>query len=114
MYSDAFYGAKSSSDDADKEDVPKGIFHVDLPTLLDDRSLSIDVGRYGRLINIRINGYTDVAVSDGITRDGVIQVPRSVLIPPKVPGGVQYMGEEIEVDDLKARLEDLVEGVEEL
>jgi len=108
LYSDAFYGPKSEKD-VDGETIPKGIFHVDLPTLLKDKSLSIDVGRYGGIINIRINGYTDVAVQDGLARDGVIHIPRSVLIPPKSPGGVAYQGEELTVEDLKERLEELVE-----
>jgi len=110
LYSDAFYNAKDiESSEIDSESFPKGVFHVDLPTLLHEHSLSIDVGRFGGLINIRINGYNDVAVQDGIASDGVIQIPRSVLIPPKSPGGVAYMGEDLTVEDLKERLEPFIE-----
>ncbi|TKA68510.1 hypothetical protein B0A49_06527, partial [Cryomyces minteri] len=38
LYSDAFYKAESIKDSTNN--VPKGYFHVDLPTLLEDRSLS--------------------------------------------------------------------------
>lgn len=108
LYSDAFYRSKEVEstvvDDIDTEDVPKGRFHVDLPTLLDDKSLSIDVARYGGFITIKINGFSTVAVQDGIAKDGVIQVVSSALIPPKTPGGAQYMGEEMDLEEFKERL----------
>src|SRR5208282_5237149 len=101
LYSDAFYKAKDAEskvvDEVDLEAPPKGFFHVDLPTLLDDKSLSIDVARYGGFISIKINGFNTVAVQDGIAKDGVIHVLHSVLIPPKSPGGAQYMGEEMDL-----------------
>lgn len=88
---------------------------MDLPTLLDDKSLSVDVGRFGRLINIKVNGFTSVTIEDGIARDGVIQVISNVIIPPKHIGGLeqQWMGEELTVEDLKERLEPFV-GKEDL
>lgn len=95
--------------DVDTTGIPKGYFHVDLPTLLEDRSLSIDIARYGALISIKINGFSGVAVQDGVAKDGVIHVVSSVLIPPKTPGGVAYQGEDISVEDLKDRLEEFVE-----
>jgi len=108
LYSDAFYKAKDAEskvvDEVDMEGIPKGYFHVDLPTLLNDKSLSIDVARYGGLISIKINGFSSVAIQDGIAKDGVIHVVSSVLIPPKTPGGASYMGEEMTVEDLKERL----------
>ncbi|KAF7952417.1 uncharacterized protein EAE97_001914 [Botrytis byssoidea] len=110
LYSDAFYKAKSNDksingiDEIDTADIPKGHFHVDLPTLLKDKSLSIDVGRYGGFISIRINGFSSVSVQDGIAKDGVIHVLSSVLIPPKTPGGEMWAGEELEVEDLMERL----------
>ena len=107
LYSDAYYSADSKS----QEGVPKGYFHVDLPTLLEDRSLSVDIARYGGFISIKINGFGRVSVQDGIAQDGVIQVVSDVLIPPKqVPGGpgAQWMGEELEVEDLMERLEPYV------
>jgi uncharacterized surface protein with fasciclin (FAS1) repeats len=109
LYSDAFYKAKDldtevTDEVVDVEGIPKGFFHVDLPTLLEDKSLSIDVARWGGFIKIKINGYNTVAVQDGIAKDGVIHVPHAVLIPPKTPGGVQYQGEEMDLDEFQARL----------
>ena len=85
---------------------------VDLPTLLKDRYLSIDIGRYGRLIDVRINSFVSVAQPDGISKDGVLHVLNSVLIPPKQLGGELQMwnGEDLTVEDLKERLDPLVEG----
>lgn len=106
LYSDAYYKAESKA----QEGVPKGYFHVDLPTLLEDRSLSIDIARYGGFISIKVNGFGRVTVKDGIAQDGVIQVVSDVLIPPKKVGGpgAQWTGEELEVEDLMDRLEPYV------
>lgn len=101
LYSDAYYHA-----DAESENIPKGRFHVDLPTLLKDRKLSVDVARFGGFITIKINGFNRVAVQDGIAADGVIHVVPNVLIPPRhlAAGEVEWNGQEIEVEDLKERL----------
>lgn len=79
---------------------------IDLATTLKDKSLSVDVGRYGRFISIKINGFSTVTVEDGVAADGVIQVVDSVLIPPKaIDRALQpWEGEELTVDDLKERL----------
>lgn len=83
---------------------------IDLPTLLEDKFLSIDVGRYGRFISIKINGFSTVTISDGIAADGVIHVVSNVLIPPKpVDRGLQqWEGEEMSLEEFKERLEPLV------
>jgi Fasciclin domain len=114
LYSDAFYKAKSvdgmgchGRQEFGAEDIPKGYFHVDLPTLLGEKSLSIDVARYGGFISIKINGFASVAVQDGVARDGVIHVVSSVLIPPKTPGGKEEVLEEegeMDVEEFKQRL----------
>ena len=126
LYSDWY----EASDDAGAANIPKGLFHVrclllkiipwltldqvDLPTLLEDRSLSIDIARYGRLIDIKINGFSRVAIQDGVAKDGVIHVISSVLIPPKQIGAVmqQWEGEELNEVDLMERLEPFVEKFE--
>ncbi|KAK0110094.1 hypothetical protein ONS95_002750 [Cadophora gregata] len=119
LYSDAFYkekalvgeagGRDSEGRKVGEEGIPKGYFHVDLPTLLEDKSLSVDVARYGGFITIKINGFSSVAVQDGIAKDGVIHVVSSVLIPPKTPGGVQEVEEDMDVEELKERLENFVQ-----
>lgn len=132
LYSDAFYGTSKKSSggcshnlqtgeiaelEEDVANAPRRTFHVDLPTLLGDKSLSVDVTRlFGRSIAIVINGFSGIQVQDGIAKDGVIHVLSSVLIPPKTPGGkeVFYMGEELELEDFKERLEPFVGRIEEL
>jgi len=106
LYSDAYYKADSSKVD----DMEVGHFHVDLPTLLEDRTLSVDVGRLGGFITIRINAFTTVGLQDIVAQDGVIHIPRNVLIPPKTLNGVQeaWNGEELTVEDLKERLQPFV------
>jgi uncharacterized surface protein with fasciclin (FAS1) repeats len=109
LYSDAFYKQKdaesNAKDDYSHEGIPKGHFHVDLPTLLKEKSLSIDIGRYGGFISIKINGFNSVAVQDGIAKDGVIHVVSNVLIPPKTPGGAQYAGEDMSVEEFMERFD---------
>lgn len=87
---------------------------VDLPTLLEDRSLSVDVARYGRFITIKVNGFNRVAIADGVAEDCVIHVVSNVIIPPKTVGGViqQWEGEELSEEDLIERLEPFVEKPE--
>ncbi|KAG8629602.1 hypothetical protein KVT40_003467 [Elsinoe batatas] len=119
VYSDAVYHSDSSDEDsteskpchhrAGQQNVPKGYYHLDLPTLLEDRELSVDIARYGGFISIKINGFGRVTVQDGIARDGVIQVVGDVLVPPKKLPGTAYEGGEIDVDDLKERLEPYIE-----
>ncbi|KAK7536427.1 FAS1 domain-containing protein [Phyllosticta citribraziliensis] len=110
LYSDAFYNTKPVGDIEARRS-----YHFDLPTLLDDRALSVDVGRRGPFIEIKVNGFSRVAVKDGIAKDGVIQVVSSVLIPPKQGAEDEpehWMGEEMSVEEFKARLEPYVEHEE--
>ena len=84
---------------------------MDLPTQLEDRFLSIDIARFGGLIDFRINGFTGLAVSNVIADDGVVQVVPSVLIPPKTPHSDAKEGqdEQMTVEELMERLEPFVE-----
>lgn len=113
LYSDAIY--KFDSDSAPPHHrVPKGFIHVDLPTGLEGKSLSIDIARYGRLITMKINGFTRVSVLDGIVADGVIHVVPNVLIPPKTPGGAGVADDDMDLEEFKARLAPFVEADEEV
>jgi uncharacterized surface protein with fasciclin (FAS1) repeats len=116
LYSDAFVKAEGQA-----SGIPKGHWHVDLPTALEDHSLSIDVGRYGGLIDIKINAFSRVSVQDGIAADGVIQVVSDVLIPPKKLGGAKlrttnWFGseKELSLEEFKARFEPHVERMIDL
>lgn len=112
LYSDAFYDGTKKDEDA--ADARPPYYHYDLPTVLDDKYLAVDVARYGPFVEIRINGFSRVTIHDGVASDGVIQVVSDVLIPPKNAGGEQvfWKGEEMDVDDLKERLQPFVENIE--
>lgn len=111
LYSDAIYQAKKEDVDAMKELPRKGLFHAELPTLLKDRTLSVDVGRYGGFIRMKVNAFATVALQDIVAQDGVIQEMGSVLIPPKKLNGAEeehWDGSEMTVEELKERLEPFV------
>merc|ERR1711881_545202 len=112
LYSNALYGSskselrQSSENEVGADATP--FLHFDLPTLLDDKNLGVDVGRFGPFIEIKVNGFNRVSVSDGIARDGVIHAINNVLIPPKPGQGAAaaeyWQGEEMSVEDFKERL----------
>lgn len=114
LYTDAFY------DHTGKDKTVDGrppYYHYDLPTVLDDKYLAVDVARYGPFVSVRINGFSRVTVHDGVASDGVIQVVSDVLIPPKnAASGEQvfWEGEELEVEDLKERLAPFIDEAIEL
>jgi hypothetical protein len=93
------------------DEVPKGRFHIDLPMLLDDKSLSIDIARWDGWITIKIDGFNSLAVQDGIAKDGVTHVLSSVLIPPKTLAGAAYMDEEMSIEEFKDRFDAYVEAL---
>jgi uncharacterized surface protein with fasciclin (FAS1) repeats len=112
LYSDAFY---DGTKDAEKADGRPPYYHYDLPTVLKNKYLAVDVGRYGPFVSIRINGFSRVTVHDGVASDGVIQVISDVLVPPKnAASGEQvfWQGEELDVEDFKERLQPFVENIE--
>lgn len=76
--------------------------------------MSINIFRFGRIISIKINGFSSVVIEDGIAKDGVIQVVGTVLIPPKQINGVeqQWQGEELSVEDFMERFDPFVEREE--
>ncbi|KAI0434837.1 FAS1 domain-containing protein [Xylaria sp. FL1042] len=133
LYSDAYYGLKGGSEDlfpesasaSDDEsesesestnDKRNGHFHVDLPTLLEGKSLSIDIARFYGFITMRINGHGKVAVEDGVALDGVVQVVSSVIFPPRdgksdAPGWTEADGE-ISVEELVEILQPYVDEEE--
>ncbi|KAF1929274.1 FAS1 domain-containing protein [Didymella exigua CBS 183.55] len=114
LYTDAFFDSSKKHDDDDKAAGRPGNYHYDLPTVLDDKYLAVDVARYGPFVEIRINAFSRVTVHDGIASDAVIQVVSDVLIPPKSSNGEQVMwqGEELSVEEFKERLAPLAENIE--
>lgn len=120
VYSDAYYSSSSASEEDDskaQDDVGRGHYHLDLPTLLGDKRIALDVARWAGFIRVKINGYIPIAVQDGIAKNGVIHVPANVLIPPhkhhKGGDDESSVDGEISVEELKERLAGYVEGEEE-
>lgn len=72
--------------------------------------MSVNIFRYGRLIEIKINGFSRVDISDGVASNGVIHVISDVLIPPKELNGAQEEqgDEEMTLEEFKERLEPYV------
>ncbi|KAF3771306.1 FAS1 domain-containing protein [Cryphonectria parasitica EP155] len=121
VYSDAYYSSSDSGgddddDDSDEEagarqDVGRGHTHLDVPTLLGDKNIAIDVARLGGFIRVKVNGYIPIATQDVIAKNGAIHLPARVLIPPHKHGRhhAEEMDEEISVEELMERLADYVD-----
>jgi len=111
LYSDAYYHPTPETVDATsfpKHRIPRGKYHVDLPTLLEGKHLSIDIARFGGLIHFVINAASAVHLQDVVAKDGVIQVVSNVLIPPKKPPTAQFETAEAKAEfEEKAEMEDL-------
>lgn len=103
LYTDAFYdkthGHEERVDVWERE-------HYDLPTLLDDTHVGVDIARFGVFLSLRVNGFAHTPVTDGIAKNGVIHVVDKVLFPPckHKHGQESDDTEDIEVEDLKERL----------
>ena len=129
LYSDAYYrdGSGGEKEEAVEEDEVvgdgnSGYWHVDLPSLLEGKPISVDVKTWKGLASIVVNGFVKVTVRDVVADDGVVQVVGRVLIPPhKHRGGDRLSGgqkveddkiEEVSPEELKARLEPYLEESE--
>jgi len=112
LYSDAYYKRKGSDEDTDASPKSADYWHVDLPSLLDDKPISVDVRRWKGWVSIVANGFTSVTVQDVLARDGVVQLVNKVLFPPRDGhhGGVAGEDREWEVAELMERLEPYVKG----
>lgn len=107
MYSDAYFFGGRDDDGLQVEQVDREVStrapdtHIDLPTMLPGRSLSIDISRWGRWITVKINGVTTVKVVDIIAKDGVIHELDDLLLPFKLDEN-----EELTVDKFKAHFDE--------
>ncbi|KAI1979780.1 hypothetical protein LOZ53_004527 [Ophidiomyces ophidiicola] len=107
LYSDAYHKVE-------KKGSGGKTIHIDLPTLLKDHSLSVDISGFDRFEKMRVNGFISVASPDIITKDGVVHIVNDVLIPPKhphhhslpfTPGDGLAEISEITVEDIIERLD---------
>lgn len=109
LYTDAFYDKR---DDKDEKSEVEPLSHetFDLPTLLGDAHISVDIARVFGFASIKVNGYSRVVVPNGVGKNGVIQVVNRVPIPPHKGHRHHHSEEhgEIEVSDLIKRLEPYV------
>lgn len=117
LYSDAFYKGKKD-DDETKNGGGTGYWHVDLPSLLDDKAIAVDVKRWKGFVSITLNGFTRVVFKDGLASDGTVQVVDKVLIPPhKHHAGPPAKEEEdwnnISEEEVVARLQPYLKDEEE-
>ncbi|KAL2122226.1 hypothetical protein VTJ04DRAFT_2681 [Mycothermus thermophilus] len=139
VYSDAYYRGRWDHHDHDHDDGDddkqqqtdfstrrsygteggrRRYWHIDLPTLLHNKPVSVDVktwGAHGNFVSLVVNGFTRVLVRDGPADDGVIQVVDRVLIPPcehhHGEHGKEDDGDgEMSVEELKRRLAPYVNG----
>ncbi|RDA86506.1 hypothetical protein CP532_2012 [Ophiocordyceps camponoti-leonardi (nom. inval.)] len=105
LYTDAFYD--ETSDDVAGRPSAEGLEreHYDLPTLLGDSRIGVDIARLGGFSAVRVNGFAHISVRDGVAKNGVIQVVDQVLMPPRKgrPSGSPRRA--LTVRELKARLE---------
>jgi uncharacterized surface protein with fasciclin (FAS1) repeats len=73
LYSDALVvpGDKESIGEVDDSNgLKQGYSHVDLPTLLGDRRLAVDIYRGGRFLDFRVNGRSRIGMFLGICCQG--------------------------------------------
>ncbi|KAK3994943.1 Fasciclin domain-containing protein [Cladorrhinum sp. PSN332] len=120
LYSDAFY--KSKEEEGESNGGGQGYWHVDLPSLLDDKAIAVDVKRWKGFVTITLNGFTRVVFKDGLASDGSVQIIDNVLIPPhKHHGGPptqeeEWVGvsEEVVIERLQPYLEEGREDMHDL
>jgi hypothetical protein len=73
----------------------------------------VDIAHFHRLVTIKINGFTRVATSDVIAKDGTIHILHDVLIPPKRPASTDFEEpQELTVDELVGRLDPYIDSQE--
>ncbi|PFH57916.1 hypothetical protein XA68_14422 [Ophiocordyceps unilateralis] len=105
LYTDAFYD--ETTEDAAGRPSAEGLEreHYDLPTLLGDARISVDIARLGGFSAVRINGFSHISVRDGVAKNGVIQVVDQVLMPPRKGRPSGRPRRALTVRELMARLE---------
>lgn len=118
VYSDAYYrgggGDKDEGGEGVEGEVGGGYWHVDLPSLLHGKPISVDIKTWKGFVSIVVNGFVKVVVRDGVADDGVVQVVGRVLIPPHKhhDGHAGEEKEDMSVEELKERLEPYLEESE--
>ncbi|KAH6609088.1 fasciclin domain-containing [Trichoderma cornu-damae] len=105
LYTDAFYDQRHG-----KQVGELASEHYDLPTLLGDAHISVDIARVLGFASMKVNGLSRVVVPNGVGKNGVIQVVNRVPLPPR-KGHRHHHSDDaggVEIKDLMRRLEDYV------
>ncbi|KAL7944932.1 FAS1 domain-containing protein [Trichoderma barbatum] len=110
LYTDAFYDERDTKQQRSPvEELTSE--HYDLPTLLGDAHISVDIARVFGFASIKVNGYSRVVLPNGVAKNGVIQVVNRVPLPPHKGSHGHRHSENaggIEVKELMSRLADYV------
>jgi uncharacterized surface protein with fasciclin (FAS1) repeats len=100
-------------------------YHVDLPTVLADHNLSVDIYNWHGIVAAYVNGASKVGVHNIPVKEGVIHLVQSVIVPPRKPGKKDFFteagnalplneeqdeGEELSLEEFIERLEPFVES----
>lgn len=110
VYSDEiYYGDEEDGRVSVEELMNKGHFHIQLPTLL-KKDLSVDIYNWKLWTSIVVNGAVKVSFLDGIGKNGVIQVVEDIPVPHGKAGDGQKGWHNIEVEELKRRLDECIES----
>lgn len=108
LYTDeVYYG-----DEKDEKTKDSGHEHFELKTLLDNKSLGVDIHSWKGFVSMIVNGYAKVGFTDAIGKNGVIQIVERVPLPPCRKGHSKDDGE-ISVKDLMERLDEYINEDEE-
>ncbi|KAH6886318.1 FAS1 domain-containing protein [Thelonectria olida] len=110
VYSDEiYYGNEKDGRVSVGDLMTNGHFHIQLPTLL-KKDLSVDIYSFKLWTSIVVNGAVKVGFLDGIGKNGVIQVVEDIPVPHGKAGDGQKGWENIEVEELKRRLDQFIES----
>jgi uncharacterized surface protein with fasciclin (FAS1) repeats len=121
LYSTAYYDGTKTAELFAKNGTGKRprAHHVDLPTLLTNKTVGVDLTRRGPFVIMRVNKFSFVRFQDGLASDGVIQAVTRLVIPPrprKKPGAEGpealdfWTGQgEMTVEELVERLNPFIE-----
>ncbi|KAK5993036.1 Aurofusarin biosynthesis cluster S-like protein [Cladobotryum mycophilum] len=108
LYTDAIYDERKGEDSSSNMGYQSE--HYDLPTLLGDARIGVDIARIFGFATMKVNGFTQVIVANGIGKNGVIQVVDQVPLPPyKHKSAAEEMFGDVDVEELKERLEPYLE-----
>ncbi|OLL24925.1 Periostin [Neolecta irregularis DAH-3] len=58
-------------------------YSINVPTLLADRSLSIDIFKFRHFTNVKVNGESLVTTTDIVAKNGVVHNTWKIILPPK-------------------------------